>query len=79
LNHREIAEDALDLLANVRVTLPISTSTAEISLYFPAKQGIPQAEAGSPMTASTANFYGIQSGRTAAIANQLQTVRRRSN
>ena len=39
-NHRELAEDALDLLANVRVTLPILASNAEICLYFPAKQGI---------------------------------------
>ena len=38
-NHRELAREALDLLANVKVKLPISASIAEISLYFPAKQG----------------------------------------
>jgi hypothetical protein len=53
---REFGEKDLNLFANARAGSPTPASSGKISLYFPAKQGIPETETGSPVTASTANI-----------------------
>jgi hypothetical protein len=52
---REFEGNALNLFDNAKAGSPTPASSGKISLYFPAKQGIPKTETGSPMTASTAS------------------------
>ena len=45
-----IGGNTLNLLANAMAASPSPASSGKISLYFPAEQGIPRTETGSPMT-----------------------------
>ena len=54
-------------------TALIDPSSAKSSLHFPDKQGNYEAETGSLMTASTANFSVVDARDSGAFANVLQT------
>jgi hypothetical protein len=59
---REFGGNALNLFANAEGRIAITSLKRQISLYFPAKQGISETETGSPMTASTAIFLKVERG-----------------
>ena len=55
-----IGGNTLNLLANAMAASPSPASSGKISLYFPAEQGIPRTETGSPMTAPTASIQRLK-------------------